>query len=153
MVSRRITTIALARETESPENPGALERRVALIPRDVGALVRHGCEVFFERGAGDGVGFADTEYEAVGAQPQDNIEIYQKKDMVIKFKGPALNKVRQMDRGTILFCMAHLFLIENIYRIIIAYEYSSLYIILTYHNLSILYFFIKVMLNKTERIR
>ena len=39
-------TIGLAKEIESPENPGALEKRVALIPDDVKKLVDFGCEVF-----------------------------------------------------------------------------------------------------------
>ena len=48
-------TIAVAKEIESPENPGALEKRVALIPSDVKKLVDHGVRVSVETGAGDGV--------------------------------------------------------------------------------------------------
>jgi hypothetical protein len=32
--SRNFSSIALAKEIESPENPGALEKRVALVPTD-----------------------------------------------------------------------------------------------------------------------
>lgn len=100
-------TIGLAKEIESPENPGALEKRVALIPKDIQQLVDAGCEVFVEFGAGEGVEFSDDEYEAAGAVLQSNKELYQNKDMIIKFKGPAMESIPLMKEGCTLFCMAH----------------------------------------------
>jgi len=38
--SARYSSIALAKDIESPENPGGLEKRVALIPSDVGQLTQ-----------------------------------------------------------------------------------------------------------------
>ncbi|MBO6523305.1 MAG: hypothetical protein JJ971_05720 [Balneolaceae bacterium] len=99
--------IGLAKEIESPENPGALENRVALIPEDVKKLVDYGCEVFVEYGAGEGVGFSDEEYLTAGASLQSNKELYQDKDLVIKFKGPAMQSIPLMKPGCTLFCMAH----------------------------------------------
>jgi alanine dehydrogenase len=61
--SRNFSSIALAKEIESPENPGALEKRVALVPTDVGRLTQAGIKVYVEYGAGEGVGFSDHEYE------------------------------------------------------------------------------------------
>lgn len=100
-------TIGLAKEIESPENPGALENRVALIPKDVKQLVDFGCTVFVEYGAGEGVGFSDEEYLKAGATLQSNLELYQNKDLVIKFKGPAMKSIPLMKPGCTLFCMAH----------------------------------------------
>ncbi|GAA6154057.1 alanine dehydrogenase [Pseudoteredinibacter isoporae] len=100
-------SIALVKEIESPENPGGLEKRVALIPEDVAKLVAAGCQVFVERGAGDGVGFSDQEYLDEGALMQSAEEIYENKDLIIKFKGPSLESIKQMRPGTTLFCMAH----------------------------------------------
>ncbi|GAB5407697.1 MAG: hypothetical protein BalsKO_00620 [Balneolaceae bacterium] len=100
-------TIGLAKEIESPENPGALENRVALIPKDVQQLVDFGCTVFVEYGAGEGVGFSDDEYIKAGATLQTNTELYQNKDIVIKFKGPAMESIPLMRQGCTLFCMAH----------------------------------------------
>ena len=57
---RKLKVIGLAREVESPENPGGLEKRVALTPKDVKPLVKKGLNVFVESGAGDGVGFSDS---------------------------------------------------------------------------------------------
>ena len=100
-------TIGLAKEIESPENPGALENRVALIPKEVKKLVEYSCEVFVEYGAGEGVGFSDDEYVKAGASLQSNKELYQNKDLVIKFKGPAMESIPLMRSGCTLFCMAH----------------------------------------------
>lgn len=100
-------TIGLAKEVESPENPGALEQRVALIPNDVKKLVEAGCTVFVEEGAGEGVGFTDDEYKKAGACMQNHTELYRHKDLIIKFKGPAMESIPLMEPGTTLFCMAH----------------------------------------------
>lgn len=100
-------TIGLARENESPENPGALEKRVALIPADVKKLTVAGCSVSVEEGAGTGVGFSDEEYRAAGAAIQTTQEVYADKDLIIKFKGPAMEHIPLMRKGCTLFCMAH----------------------------------------------
>lgn len=101
------TTIGLARENESPENPGALEKRVALIPDDVQQLVKAGCKVSVEAGAGSGVGFSDEEYRAAGAEIASTEALYADKDLIIKFKGPAMQHIPLMRPGCALFCMAH----------------------------------------------
>ncbi len=99
--------IALVKEIESPENPGGLEKRVALTPVDVGQLTAIGVNVFVEYGAGLGVGFEDEEYISNGAVMQKPDDIYKDKDMIIKFKGPALGSISDMKEGCTLFCMAH----------------------------------------------
>ncbi len=100
-------TIAVVREIESPENPGGLEKRVSIVPHDVKKLVEAGAELFVEHGAGEGVGFDDAEYIAAGATMQSAEEIYQDKDLIIKFKGPSLDSIKLMRPGSTLLCMAH----------------------------------------------
>jgi len=100
-------TITIAKEIESPENPGGLEKRVALVPADVGKLVDAGYCVYVEQGAGEGVGFSDADYLANGAMIQTADLIYPNKDLIIKFKGPAIDSINVMQEGTTLFCMAH----------------------------------------------
>ena len=99
--------IALVKEIESPENPGGLEKRVALTPKDVGTLTSAGAKIFVECGAGQGVGFADEEYIENGAVIQSSDHIYTDKDMIIKFKGPSLDSILRMKKNCTLFCMAH----------------------------------------------
>ena len=106
-MSNPFQTIAVARECESPENPGALEKRVALTPEDAGALVATGVQVFVEYGAGEGVGFSDQEYQRHGVRMLSASDIYRDKDLIIKFKGASLESIRQMRPGSTLFCMAH----------------------------------------------
>ena len=95
--------IALVKEIESPENPGGLEKRVALTPEDVGQLTDAGINVFVEYGAGLGVDFEDAEYLKNGAVMQKADEIYKDKDMIIKFKGPSLASISEMKKGCTLF--------------------------------------------------
>jgi alanine dehydrogenase len=104
---RVFLSIALAKEIESPENPGALEKRVALVPADVGRLTQEGIKVYVEYGAGEGVGFSDREYEQSNAIMQTSEEIYRDKELIIKFKGPSLSSIEEMREGCTLFCMAH----------------------------------------------
>ncbi len=99
--------IALVKEIESPENPGGLEKRVALTPKDVGQLTDAGVDVFVEYGAGLGVNFEDAEYLQNGAVMQKADEIYKDKELIIKFKGPSLESISEMKKGCTLFCMAH----------------------------------------------
>lgn len=100
-------TIAVAKEIESPENPGGLEKRVALVPDDVKTLVDAGLQLFVEEGAGLGVGFSDAEYIAAGATLQGAEEIYIDKDLIIKFKGLALDTIKTLKPESTIFCMAH----------------------------------------------
>ena len=75
----RYTSVALVKEIESPENPGGLEKRVALVPSDVGQLVEAGITVYVEIGAGEGVGFSDEEYLKNNAVMQTAEQIYKDK--------------------------------------------------------------------------
>ena len=102
-----LQNLALVKEIESLENPGGLEKRVALIPEDVGKLYSAGVKVFVESGAGEGVGFSNEEYLANNAVIQNADQIYKDKDIIIKFKGPALESIPQMKTNCTLFCMAH----------------------------------------------
>jgi alanine dehydrogenase len=99
--------IALVKEVESPENPGGLEKRVALTPNDVGKLCAAGVKIFVEYGAGERVDFSDEAYVENGAIMQSADQIYKDKDLIIKFKGPSLESISQMKKNCLLFCMAH----------------------------------------------
>lgn len=105
--STRYTSIALVKEIESPENPGGLDKRVALVPSDVGRLAKYGVKVYVENGAGEGVGFSDSEYIDNNAIMQNEEQIYKDKELIIKLKGPSLLSIKEMKKGCTLLCMAH----------------------------------------------
>ncbi|MBA3726571.1 MAG: Re/Si-specific NAD(P)(+) transhydrogenase subunit alpha [Armatimonadetes bacterium] len=73
--------IAVPKET----TPG--ERRVALAPDGVRALVARGAEVLIERDAGHGASIANAAYETAGARVSDG-EVLSKADMVLQVSGP-----------------------------------------------------------------
>ena len=106
-LSITLPNLALVKEVESLENPGGLDRRVALVPDDVGKLRSAGVQVFVESGAGEGVGFTDEEYLENGAIIQSADQIYKEKDIIVKFKGPSLDSIPQMRKNCTLLCMAH----------------------------------------------
>ena len=61
------------------------ERRVALVPAAVPALVKAGCEVVVETGAGSGVGYADTAYTEKGARVASaRAEVFKASDVVVQ---------------------------------------------------------------------
>ena len=63
------------------------ENRVGMTPAGVAEMIRHGHEVMVQHTAGEGSGFADSEYVAVGAQILPTIEdVYREVDMIVKVK-------------------------------------------------------------------
>lgn len=68
-------------------SPG--EKRVALIPRNVGPLVKTGLEVLVESGAGAASLYPDAEYEKEGAGIEsDRAALLAKADLVLTVRGP-----------------------------------------------------------------
>ncbi len=63
------------------------EYRTIVTPAEVEAIVRDGHEVYVQRGAGAGAGFADEQYAQEGAKLLDTMEeIYGTCDFVTKVK-------------------------------------------------------------------
>ena len=85
------------------------EYRVGLTPESAAELVRHGHRVLIERGAGDGIGAHDSEYEHAGAQLVDSAEeVFASADMIVKVKEPQPNERAMLRPGQILFTYLHL---------------------------------------------
>ena len=61
------------------------ERRVALLPPEVAALVTEGHAVFVEHGAGSGVNVRDDEYRAAGASSCNGADAWDS-ELVVKVK-------------------------------------------------------------------
>ncbi len=82
------------------------EYRVAATPQGVRALIEAGCSVIVERGAGEGSGFADAEYQAQGACLGSAAEAWGC-DLVLKVKEPQPQEYAFL-RGQIVFTYFHL---------------------------------------------
>jgi len=84
------------------------ERRVAMTPQGVDALVSHHHRVVVEKGAGEGSGFSDLEYHKSGALIEEAQEVWNEANMVVKVKEPLEPEFSWMRPGQILFTYLHL---------------------------------------------
>ncbi|MEW5785541.1 MAG: alanine dehydrogenase [Bacillota bacterium] len=92
-----------------PKEIKASENRVAVTPAGVFALVKAGHTVVIEKGAGEGSGFADQDYRAVGARiSPDAAGVFAEAEMIIKVKEPLPPEYALLRQGQIIFCYLHL---------------------------------------------
>jgi len=85
------------------------EYRVGLTPAAVAELVRAGHAVVVESGAGLGVDFADTAYEAAGATIlPDAPSVFEAAQMIVKVKEPQAVEIAMLRPDHLLFTYLHL---------------------------------------------
>ncbi len=84
------------------------ERRVALTPFGVNALVQAGHTVLIQAGAGDGSGFADEQYAKAGARLEITPAAVWAADLVVKVKEPLPEEYGFLREGQLLFTYLHL---------------------------------------------
>ncbi|MDM7922211.1 MAG: alanine dehydrogenase [Pyrinomonadaceae bacterium] len=85
------------------------EYRVGLTPAGVNALVHAGHEVFVQRSAGEGSGFSDEQYTAVGGKLLDTADdVWAEGDMIVKVKEPIAPEYPRMRENQLLFTYLHL---------------------------------------------
>jgi alanine dehydrogenase len=84
------------------------ENRVALVPAGAEALVAKGHSVMIEKGAGEGSGFPDALYTAVGATIGPNADtVWREADMIMKVKEPIAVEWPRMKKGQLIFTYFH----------------------------------------------
>ena len=85
------------------------ENRVSMTPSGVEIMVQHGHTVLVEKGAGNGSGFSDAEYEAIGGKiihtPE---EIFAQVEMVMHVKEILPAEYPLLRPGQIVFAYLHL---------------------------------------------
>jgi alanine dehydrogenase len=92
-----------------PKEIKVREYRVGLVPANVGELTHHGHQVIVERGAGEGIGVGDAQYEAAGAKIVASAsDVWANADMVVKVKEPQAVERKQLRPGQVLFTYLHL---------------------------------------------
>jgi len=82
------------------------EHRVGLTPTAVRELLAHGHRVLVERGAGAGIGAADSVYELAGAQIVD--DAYADAELIVKVKEPQPQERERLRADQVLFTYLHL---------------------------------------------
>ena len=97
------------------------ENRVALVPAGAEALIAAGHEVLVEAGAGEGSGFTDGDYTAIGAEiGSDADAVWSAADMIMKVKEPIEPEWKRIRRGQTLFTYFHFAADEQLTRAHIA---------------------------------
>ena len=84
------------------------ENRVSLVPAGAEALVSAGHTVFVEKSAGEGSGFSDEQYVAVGAKILPTADdVWKEAEMIIKVKEPIAVEWPRMRKGQVIFTYFH----------------------------------------------
>jgi len=92
-----------------PKEIKVQEYRVGMVPGGIKSLVQTGQQVLVEKGAGEGSGYRDAEYQAAGAEIVNSAtEVYERAEMIVKVKEPQPLEYGMLRRGQILFCYLHL---------------------------------------------
>ncbi len=74
------------------------ERRVALVPAVVPALVKAGLQVLVEKGAGENAGFPDAAYEEQGARlVADRMQLFSSADVLLQAHGLSANPGSELE--------------------------------------------------------
>ena len=85
------------------------EYRVGLTPAGVQDLTHAGHEVFVQKSAGEGSGFADEQYVKAGGKLLDTAdEVWQTGDIIVKVKEPIAPEYPRMRENQLLFTYLHL---------------------------------------------
>lgn len=80
---------------ESPKG----ERRVALVPGNVGQLMKMGLQVLVEQGAGEAAGFPDAAYAEKGASlAGDGAEVFERADILLRMRAAAGDTAADLER-------------------------------------------------------
>ena len=97
-----IMKVGIPKEIKNNEN------RVGMTPSGVAELVNRGHKVLVQHTAGEGSGFADADYQKVGAQIVPTIEdVYAQADMIVKVKEPIEPEYKLVRKGQVLFTYFH----------------------------------------------
>jgi len=85
------------------------ESRVGLTPESAAKLITNNNELFVETGAGAGIGFADEDYQSVGAIVLDSAsKVYAESELIIKVKEPLPEEFQYLTNQHTLFTYLHL---------------------------------------------
>jgi alanine dehydrogenase len=93
------------------------EYRVGMTPSGAHDLVVDGHELFVQKGAGEGSGFTDEEYEAAGAKVLPDADaVFDTAEMIVKVKEPIAADLERLKDGQLLFTYLHLAPVPDLTR-------------------------------------
>ncbi len=84
------------------------ENRIALTPAGAAELTKRGHTVYVQSGGGNGSGFSDEDYRAIGVNMLPTLEeVYDVAEMIIKVKEPIEPEYKLIKKGQILYTYFH----------------------------------------------
>jgi len=85
------------------------EYRVGMTPSALKAYTSAGHRVLFQKGAGEGAGFEDSEYTAAGAEViPEAADVWENAEMIVKVKEPIEPEYKYLRKDLILYTYLHL---------------------------------------------
>ncbi len=103
-----------------PKEIKTREYRVGLVPAGAKAFIGSNHTVFVEKGAGEGAGISDADYERVGAKIVNSAdELWKRAEMVIKVKEPIEPEYERMQEGQIVYTYFHLAAVPELAKVLI----------------------------------
>lgn len=90
-----------------PKEIKANESRIALVPAGAETLAAEGHTVLVETGAGEGSGFADADYQSVGARSTSAEDVWTQAEMIIKVKEPIESEWPRLRKDLVVFTYFH----------------------------------------------
>lgn len=103
-----------------PKEIKTREYRVGLIPAGVKALVESGHTVYVERGAGEGAGIPDADYERVGGKLLPSADdVWKRAELIIKVKEPVPPEYERIQDGQIIYTYFHLAAVPELAKVLV----------------------------------
>jgi alanine dehydrogenase len=92
-----------------PKEKKEHEYRVAATPSVLRPFIEQGHKVHVEKGAGEGSGYSDYAYKAVGVEIVEHTSaLYDRSEMIWKVKEPTQEEFQYFHKGQLLFAYLHL---------------------------------------------
>jgi alanine dehydrogenase len=109
-----------------PKEIKTREYRVGLVPAGVKGFVGSGHKVFVEKGAGEGAGIPDGEYERAGAKMVKTAdELWKRSEMIIKVKEPIPAEYERIVEGQIIYTYFHLAAVPDLAKVLVKKKVAS----------------------------
>ena len=109
-----------------PKEIKTREYRVGMVPAGVGTLSRAGHKVLVEKGAGEGSGVPDTEYQRVGATVVPTAdEVWKSAEMIVKVKEPLAEEYDRIREGQIIYTYFHLAAVPELCKVLVKKKVSA----------------------------
>jgi alanine dehydrogenase len=109
-----------------PKEIKTREYRVGMTPAIAKAYIDSKHTVLVEKGAGEGAGIVDADYEAVGAKIIKSAdELWKRAEMIVKVKEPIEPEYKRMQPGQIIYTYFHLAAVPELAKVLVAKKIAA----------------------------